>query len=394
MGAGGRGIFALDVTDPETFGAGDVKWEFTAEDDPDLGYTFGEPVITRIGSESSGRWVAVFGNGYNSQDGQAYLYIVDLFEGPDAYIEKIALGEPGGNGLSGVAGWRDPATRTRLSRAYAGDLNGTIWRIDFDGTDASVVYDEGLFTDPDGRAITSTPNIAASPSGGLYIYFGTGKLIEDSDRLSASMDRFYALRDADEAIGGNFNNNGLAEVTISEAAPVDGQPPLRAVESDGIGDSGWYMELAVGNTSNGERSLAKPRVVFGTVILSTYQPIEDPCRPGGIQRTYVLDAISGGGSLPYCTNCGAVEVGTGAPFSPPVTIRQRDPANVGDITFPGNQDPSEPTDPGDFPGAPPADGGDPEGWCSEFGIPPLFEGGTFLPLGTICEGRQVWREAR
>lgn len=392
MGAGGRGIFALDVTNPDSFSAGQVKWEFTAEDDPDLGYTFGEPLITRIGNETSGRWVAIFGNGYNSEDGQAYLYVLDLFDGE--VLSKLALGEAGGNGLSGVAGWRDPMTRTHLSRAYAGDLNGTMWRIDFDDTTPSVVYDEGLFTDPDGRAITSTPNIAASPTGGLYTYFGTGKLIEDSDRLTASMDRFYAIRDNDEAVGDNFNNNGLAEVTIAEATPVDGQPPLRTVEGDGIGENGWYMELAVGDTSIGERSLSKPRVVFGTVILSTYQPIEDPCRPGGVQRTYVLDALSGSGSLPYCNNCGGLEVGTGAPFSPPVTIRQRDPGSVGDITFPGNPDPSEPGDPGDFPGAPPADGGDPQGWCSEFGIPPLFEGGSFLPLGTICEGRQVWREAR
>ena len=144
LGAGGRGIYALDVTQPQNFTESDVLWEFTAEDDPDLGFTYGEPLITRIDDT----WVAVFGNGYNSEENQAYLYVVDLIEGPNpdgTVMHKIPLGDPGSNGLSGVAGWRDVATRTRLDRVYAGDLNGTVWRVDFDGGSPSVVYANGLF---------------------------------------------------------------------------------------------------------------------------------------------------------------------------------------------------------------------------------------------------------
>lgn len=43
LGAGGRGCFALDITEPSTFqediraASGTVLWEFTATDDPDLG---------------------------------------------------------------------------------------------------------------------------------------------------------------------------------------------------------------------------------------------------------------------------------------------------------------------------------------------------------------------
>lgn len=393
LGAGGRGVYALDVTDPETFTANDVLWEFNSEDDADLGFTYGEPLITRL---ENGDWVAIFGNGYNSQDGQAYLYIVDLFGDPTnpSNVQKIALGEPGSNGLSGVVGWRDPTSRTFVSRIYAGDLKGNIWRVDFNNGQPEVVYEDALFTDPDGRAITATPNVAAHPAGGVMVYFGTGKLIEGDDRISTNMDRFYGIRDLDAQVGTNFNNNGVAEVQINTVTQQGDLPPLRTLESVEVGENGWFMDLAVGETSLGERTLAKPRVVFGTVIVSTYQPVEDPCTPGGIQRTYVMDALSGDGALPYCANCGAVEVGTGAPFSPPVAIKQRPPGSVGEVTFPGNPDPSDPTEPGDFPDAPPADGGERQGWCSEFGIPPLFEGSSFLPLGTICEGRQVWREVQ
>jgi len=388
LGAGGRGIYALDVTEPQNFNQSKVLWEFTHEDDPDLGFTFGEPLIARL---ENGDWVAIFGNGYNSQDNQAYLFVLDLDTGD--LRNKIALGNPGGNGLSGVVGWRDVATRTSLERVYAGDLNGTVWRVDFTSSSPSVKYSDGLFTDPNGRAITATPNLAAHPGGGLVVYFGTGKLIENSDRLETEMERFYALRDRDSAVGNNTPAmNDFAEAEIATAAAIPGQPPLRTVvNTDGIQPNGWYVDLAVGAAS-GERVLAPPRVVFGRVVVASYEPIEDPCRPGGVQRTYVLDALSGDGALPFCPGCGAVEIGSGAPFSPPIAIRPQQPGTGTDVTFPGHVDPE---DPQPFP-LPPDPTGDQttRGWCSEFGIPPLFQGGSFLSLGTICEGRQVWRQVR
>jgi type IV pilus assembly protein PilY1 len=42
-GAGGAGVFALDVTDPSAFSASNVMWEFTHADDADLGYVVGRP---------------------------------------------------------------------------------------------------------------------------------------------------------------------------------------------------------------------------------------------------------------------------------------------------------------------------------------------------------------
>ena len=47
LGAGGRAIYALDVTDPENFDPdSDVLWELN---DPDLGHTYGAPAITHLG---------------------------------------------------------------------------------------------------------------------------------------------------------------------------------------------------------------------------------------------------------------------------------------------------------------------------------------------------------
>ncbi|WP_376693785.1 pilus assembly protein [Wenzhouxiangella sp. EGI_FJ10409] len=392
LGAGGRGVYALDIGNPDGFDPGrDVLWELTAEDDEDIGYTFGEPIITRL---ESGEWVAVFGNGYNSADEQAHLFVVSISDGD--ILHKVELGDAGGNGLSGVTGWRDVTTRTYLERVYGGDLNGTMWRVDFNDSEPSVYFDDGLFTDPLGDAITATPTLAAHPSGGLMVYYGTGKLVEVADRSDESLRRLWAVRDRNEAISNN-NLNGFAELELETAPSEDGMPPQRRITGAETATDGWYVDLEVDGDEKGERILSKPRVVFGTLIATSYEPNDDPCLSGGTQRIYVLDALTGagrfnGGGGSSCTDCAGPEVGTGAPIAPPVVISRPEPPDSDEIDFPGYPDPEDPEDPPTPPGTGSTE--DREGWCSEFGIPPLAAGGSFQRLGTICEGRQVWRQRR
>ncbi|MDX5299767.1 MAG: pilus assembly protein PilY, partial [Gammaproteobacteria bacterium] len=84
MGAGGKTVYALDVTEPTGFDQTKVMWEFTH---PDLGYGVTNPAIVRM---ADGRWAAVFGNGYNSTSHKAMLFIVDLATG--ALISKVDTG--------------------------------------------------------------------------------------------------------------------------------------------------------------------------------------------------------------------------------------------------------------------------------------------------------------
>lgn len=44
LAQGGRAYFALDITDPDT---PTLLWEFDNTDDSDLGYSYGQPVITK-----------------------------------------------------------------------------------------------------------------------------------------------------------------------------------------------------------------------------------------------------------------------------------------------------------------------------------------------------------
>ena len=86
--AGGRSIYALDVTNPANFTsdsavASAIKWEFT---DSDMGFSFSTPTIVRsnavtVTDASSGSAVkgfaVLFGNGYNSSSEQPIFYAVD-----------------------------------------------------------------------------------------------------------------------------------------------------------------------------------------------------------------------------------------------------------------------------------------------------------------------------
>jgi type IV pilus assembly protein PilY1 len=104
MGKGGRGYYALDITNPagmttEALVATKVLWEISSAhpDFTELGFTYGEP--TAVKTRKWG-WVLIFASGYNNSDGKGWFFIVNPRNG--ALLEKISTG----------AGTTRPAWRT------------------------------------------------------------------------------------------------------------------------------------------------------------------------------------------------------------------------------------------------------------------------------------------
>ncbi|MBU0811645.1 MAG: pilus assembly protein PilY [Gammaproteobacteria bacterium] len=217
--AGGKALFALDITDPENI---KLLWEFDSTTDEDLGYTFAQPEIVRL---HTGEWAVLQGNGYNSSNDRAALLIIDIKTGE--LIKKITVPEvteddiilP--NGLSSVRG-ADNNGDGLVDYAYAGDLQGNIWRFDLvkptdlsefeiekDGQkikisdpfhreiddikntskdDYKLSYDgKPLFTARDSKGIsrqpiTIQPSLVRHPTSyGYLVLVGTGKYFEHSD---------------------------------------------------------------------------------------------------------------------------------------------------------------------------------------------------------------------
>jgi type IV pilus assembly protein PilY1 len=208
---GGKGYFALDVSEPFSMNTGNVKWEFpnlnTPEDHiDDMGYSYSRPVVVQSYSEDY-PWVVIFGNGYNSENGNSVLFILDPSSG--RVIKKIEAGLGPDNGLSTPIAI-DVNLDSKVDFVYAGDLKGNLWKFDLVSDNYAqwdIAYKEEntnnaqpLFqaTGPNGvlQPITAKPDVSFHPAEhGMLVFFGTGKFLGDSDYADVSTQSVYAVWD-------------------------------------------------------------------------------------------------------------------------------------------------------------------------------------------------------
>jgi type IV pilus assembly protein PilY1 len=212
---GGRSIFALNVTDPASFSEANASkihlWEFRDNHDIDLGYTYSRP---QIALANNGRWVAIFGNGYNDNgDGKAKLFILDIAAGADGswdagdYI-KISTNSGSTTDRNGLAtpALADLDGNGTIDRIYAGDLKGQMWVFDLSDTSSAAWETAGatlLFTTKDDQPITTKPTLSKHPTisddgtnePNVMVFFGSGQYLVDSDKTSTDDNYFYGVWD-------------------------------------------------------------------------------------------------------------------------------------------------------------------------------------------------------
>lgn len=325
MGGGAQGVFALDVTDPANFAAGaKALFEFTDADDPDMGNIMGGPVIAKFNAGTQAgvpqfKYFVVVSSGLNNYrddgvdrfnaDGASALFLLSLDKpssvkwqsGVNYFKFRVPGKVPGAqNGLSAPAlvTGADGAVRY----AYAGDLQGNVWRFNFTG---SAPWSDALSgsapmfsaTDHQGapQPITVQPRVVFAPGGGFIVLFGTGKFIESNDAVSAtySVQSFYGVFDPGSQVSATFGRSNLARRTLNKTG--NGSFEIVGPEIDyGSGadqPKGWYVDFAESDKS-GERSVTNPLVINGFVFFNTLIPGSDPCQLGG-GRSYVLDTITG-----------------------------------------------------------------------------------------------------
>nr|WP_158217351.1 PilC/PilY family type IV pilus protein [Microbulbifer agarilyticus] len=286
LGAGGRGIFALDVTNPDSFDASDILFELTEADFPGIGNITGEPLIAPTGDG----WKLFFGNGYNSENDRARLFAVDL-ENPLTETQIIEVNDAGANGLAGPALIAN--ADGEVISAYAGDLLGNMWKFDLSANNASnwdVALDSGgvnapLFTAVDAsgnpQPITSTPTLGLNGEldNAIMVYFGTGQYMASTDNTVGSVvNSFYAIADEDAPVTGR---DQLFQKSISTEAngvrEVAGNTDTSFWETK----KGWYLDLSYAGSVTGERVISKPLLVYDRLLFPTTITSTDPCSFGG-----------------------------------------------------------------------------------------------------------------
>ncbi|NHZ37939.1 pilus assembly protein [Massilia rubra] len=310
MGMGARGVFALDISDPAAFDTGlGALWEFTGRDDPAMGHVATPPQVARFRTAVKDgvpqyRDFVVVASGINNglADGGGALFLLALDKPASARWQR------GVNYYRFITPASDPAQPNALSppalalagdasvrHAYAGDLQGRLWRVDFSGAAPWNSALSPLFDarDAGGRPqpIAHAPRIVFAPGGGYLVLFGTGKFIEaaDTQRSSFLPQSFYAVHDA---LGKQppLSRARLAPRTLSGTAryAVAGEP----AELDGTdAPKGWFFDFPQ-TALDGERAAASPVTRGGALIVDTLLPGADPCSAPA-SRSYVLDALSG-----------------------------------------------------------------------------------------------------
>ena len=277
LGAGGKGLFLLDVTEPElqseSLNSGDNKkvlWEIDEDNTDvgaDLGYIFGESTIARL---NDGRWYAINGNGVSSESGIAKLLAVDIESGDVVAISTGAGDGDSPNGLSPPA-LIDSNFDGRADIAYAGDIDGDLWRFDLSAespADWEVAYK--LYDGDASQPITVAPDVTNHPQSGFLVLFGTGRLYTVEDILDTSQQVILGIRDTGTAP----EETNLIQRELSADTAYSGggaTATVRTFETSASIDwseyNGWQVNLPAG-----ERLLTAPILRAGRLKSTVTRP--------------------------------------------------------------------------------------------------------------------------
>lgn len=337
MGGGAQGVFALDVTDPATFGPSNVLWEFTDADDPDMGNLVAEPKIVKLMTSAPNattptyQWFVMVTSGYNnykvdgsqSADGRQALFLLSLERQPGqawalgTNYYKIYANDSGFTSTTQATGMGMPglamSTKGNAVAAYAGDLQGNLWKFDLTGgasawtgsAPASILFvaaDAATNRQP----ITVVPLVTPHPVGGYQLVFGTGKLLEPNDALSsaAAQQTMYGVWDAADGKtvrrgttgSGSSTVNGLttrtiAAATTSTTAALTGTVFFygTSIASPPTNYRGWYADFS----GTSERVAVDPTLFGGLAAINSSIPLGDPCVASGNFNQYRINPITG-----------------------------------------------------------------------------------------------------
>lgn len=290
LGKGGRGYFALDVTNPSSPA---LLWEINSAKAgfASLGTSFGRALVTK--KSSTGQWVVIFASGYDNVIGAATtasgrIYVVNANSG--ALIKEIVASggptDPSQSGIASLAGWVDSGETNNATRyVYGGDLAGNVWRFD-------IVAETSALLASVGKPITTRPELGEMRAPGVrarVVYVGTGKYLGLSDITDTALQSMYAIRDPLTSGWGNFRSAaGVVKQTLSGSAST------RTVTNNAVNwktSPGWYIDF---DLTPKERVTVDPMIVQGSLVFVTNIPSSDYCSNGGSSWVYSLDYTTGG----------------------------------------------------------------------------------------------------
>lgn len=323
MGAGGTGVFALNITNPasissETTAASNVLWEVNSSKSgySDMGYTLPRASIALM---ANGQYAAIVSNGFDSSTGMASIFIISLKDG-SLIRELTTTGSTSSPNGMAAATPVDTNTDRVTDYIYAGDLQGDLWKFDVTssnpaswcisndkggcGTTSTPLF-QAQYPTGTGQPITVRPVVGLSQDGVPQIYFGTGKYFESTDNTVGSSPQVQSFYSVIDRSGGTILTRSalLQQQILSTTQVTMGTPPVTTTvrvtsnnpTSGSMTQPGWYMDLlpSTSGAAAGERMVSTPELDNGRIIFTTLIPNIDPCQFGGTSFLMELDAFTG-----------------------------------------------------------------------------------------------------
>jgi type IV pilus assembly protein PilY1 len=324
LNKGGKGYYALDVTDPD---APSLLWEIdsTQNNFSNLGYTYGNPLITKVKDPSNTDnwiWAAVFTSGHNnvegSGDGNGTLYVVNAVTGArlykidttykDAANKTTNVGSTGTpSGLSKINAWITSEANNQAERFYGGDLLGNLWRFDVNGlvepknSALRLAQFQTSATSTDAQPIMARPELAEVSYGGArypVVLVGTGKYLGTTDLqtpsdATAAQQAIYAIKDPMTSTGWGpiRGSSDIVAQTLVDSSDQTTRTIPSPNKVDWSAKIGWRVTLPTAK----ERVAIDMNLQYNTLGVISHVPVGTACSPSGKSWIYFLNVSTGAG---------------------------------------------------------------------------------------------------
>jgi hypothetical protein len=340
MRRGGRMLYGLDVSSPDR---PVYKWKAGCPNLADdtgctagmsgIGQTWSTPNVAFLKGYSTTTPVLVVGGGYDAcEDADTASPACGSGKGGFVYVLDAATGAvlrsfPTDRGVAADVALVDVDNDGYPDYAYAVDLGGGIYRVDFVGSYAgrtplaanAWTARKVAYTTGSGRKFLFTPALLAS-QGKVYVALGSGDRehpLQSQYPYASVTNRFYVYLD------------DLAAATGTPATDMDAMTDYTtntdcaaAKILPNSGTKGWYMDL--NQNGQGEQVVTSALIASGMVTFSTNRPVPPDaasCSTSlGEARGYWVNLLNGSGAINVPGLCGgtrsSIFVGGGLPPSP------------------------------------------------------------------------------
>lgn len=295
LGRGGKGLYALDVTNPASMAASNFMWE-RAETTGNMGLVLSKPLLANVNNGTRTPAVVV-GNGVNSTNERAVLIVLDVNTGTVIHEIDTGVGSAlAPNGLSSATGVYGPDGRT-LAYVYAGDMQGNVWKFDMTSATPSAWTATRLFTahDADGKAQPISGGVAVGvhpTTRKRWVFFGTGRYLtaEDAQPGSTDVQSMYGFIDESATRTRDDLTERTVQVTQGNLRGFEQRAALPATSK------GWYIDLPI----SGERIVQDAQLASRFLITASIIPSGGACSSSGTGYINALDAFTGtSGNISY-----------------------------------------------------------------------------------------------